>query len=80
MHYMYDKIYYVVHLVRFYGTYKNIHTVSVNNIHIRFFFAFKILKSYKSFFRKFFFSTLKSNFTKCTLSSFVVCIYFGENS
>ena len=55
MHYIYDKIYYVVHLVRFYGTYKNIHTVSVNNISGFFFFAFKFFKSNKSFFRKFFF-------------------------
>ena len=80
MHYMYDKIYYVVHLVRFYGTYKNIHTVSVNSKYIRFFFCFQNFEKLQILFQKVFFSTLKSNFTKCTLSSFVVCIYFGENS
>ena len=78
MHYMYDKIYYVVHLVRFYGTYKNIHTVSVNNISG--FFCFQNFEKLQILFQKVFISTLKSNFTKCTLSSSVVCIYFGENS
>ena len=52
---MYDKIYYVVHLVQFYGTYKNIHTVSVNNKYIRFFLLSKFRKVTNPFSESFFF-------------------------